>query len=121
MLLIWPLAPKSLQWSLAARASSSLHLSGGIDFWSLRNSMASMKATGPSSVRMALQPSSVVKMLPWKRFKERSKYGTKLLGFYLILFCKSKMRFANEVQSIWLSLRVLAVSSALMALEFEAP
>ena len=110
-LLIWPVMPKSLQWSLAALESLSLHLRGGTLFWVLRNSIASWKALGPSSVLIALHPSSVVYMLPWKRFSERSRYGMKLLGFCLTLFYRSKISLANDFQSIFLILRVRALSA----------
>ena len=60
MLLIWPVAPRSLQWSFAALSSSSLHLNTVIGFWERRNSIASTNAIGPSSVLIAVQPSSDV-------------------------------------------------------------
>ena len=102
MLLIWPVFPRSFMWSLAASVSSLDHTSGGIGLYVFKNSIASIYASGPSSVSIAVQPSAVFKMLPINRSIDFSSYEIKALGLILILFWSLNISFTSNPQSIYL-------------------
>jgi len=57
-----PVFERSLTWSFAAKESGLLHINGFSDFCTLRNSIASTYASGPSFVSIKCSPSELVKI-----------------------------------------------------------